>query len=119
MSYKQSKKSKGDLLEHYSQPYHGPNAFLQFDAFYCPEGGDSFVHPDNDGDWLSGGATWDLMGGPPGSATWNVRILVQRKATKNDALRAIKKLRKWIKNGGFESISQYLSDEDTKTDSPF
>ncbi len=87
-------KTKGELLEHYAgKPV---TAFYQYDGFVIAGRSDDIMRPDRDGDCLMGSATYELMSGGPA-----VRILVTQGTSRKDAVRLLKKLRRWIKQGGF------------------
>lgn len=102
-------KTKGELLEHYAgKPV---TAFYQYDGFVIAGRGDDVMRPDRDGDCLMGGTTHELMSGGPA-----VRILVTRGTSRKDAVRLLKKLRRWIKQGGFRWQEDQLALEWIKGD---
>ena len=79
-----------DKLAHYAN--REPKNFLQMDGFYMPEGGDSDMHPDKDGDVLEASSTVELMLGS------SVRVLIPYDTDLKAALRQMKKLTKWLKH---------------------
>lgn len=84
------KQQKGILLKHYAQ--RPPTTFGQLDGFVLgKDGSDDFMRPDQDGDWLCGGSTNELMYGA------NVRILIKKGTSSQDAVRLIKKLLEFFK----------------------
>ena len=83
---------KGDLLEHYAGKE--PCAFRQYDGFFV-SGGDDVLRPDADGDSLCSSTTMELMTGCP-----EVRVLLSPRCTYDQALRLLKKIRRWIKKDG-------------------
>jgi hypothetical protein len=77
-------KTKAELLSHYARKE--PRAFRQFDGFLnC--WGDDLLHADDDGDALTGGATWELMNTDVG-----VRVLIPAGTTSADARRLLRKI---------------------------
>jgi len=79
------KQQKDILLKHYAQ--RPPTAFGQLDGFVLgKDGNDDFMRPDQDGDWTCGGSTNELMYGA------NVRILIKKDTSSQEAIRLIKKL---------------------------
>ena len=83
---------KGNLLEHYAGKE--PCAFRQYDGFVVGQG-DDVLRPDADGDSLSSRETMELMTGCP-----EVRVLCSPGCTYDEALRLLKKIRRWIKKDG-------------------
>ena len=83
---------KGDLLEHYAGKE--PCAFRQYDGFVVGHG-DDLLGRDADGDSFSSQPTMELMTGIPG-----VRVLCSPGCTYDQALRLLKKIRRWIKEDG-------------------
>lgn len=63
-----NRKTTQDLLNHYAE--REPRDFVQYDAWYEPEGGDYVMVPDAEGDILMLGLTTELMQGA------HVRVLV-------------------------------------------
>ncbi len=68
--------------------------------------------PDSDGDWLSGGLSWDLMQGS------TVRVMVDPQATKEQVLRQLRKMRKWVKNGCLDDIRRDAQHDEANTAEP-
>jgi hypothetical protein len=83
-------KVKMEKLLHYAD--REPKIFKQFDAF-CHEEADCIMHPNEDGDVLFVGITVELMHGRA-----PVRVLIDPATDGIDVLRALKKIRKWIKH---------------------
>jgi hypothetical protein len=81
-------KAKKEKLLHYSG--RDAKAFFQFDAFTNIEAGDDIMRPDEDGDWVCGGTTTELMFGA------TVRVLVAPGTTRKTAARALQKIQDWI-----------------------
>ncbi|MBT7072522.1 MAG: hypothetical protein HN975_16715 [Anaerolineae bacterium] len=108
--------TKEEKLRHYATRDLMP--FLQFDGFYCPDGGLFPVgSPDDDWDWVSCGATDELMSGAP-----NVRVLITPDTSQKEALRLLKKIRTWIKEDGLKDPIYYApknKDQITEWDLPF
>lgn len=91
------------LLEHYSgKP---STQFGQLDGFIIGVGkGDSVMHPDDDGDFCSGGCTHELMFGA------DVRILIKKGTSSKDAIRLITKLLEWFKSDYANSTNGVIND---------
>jgi len=68
-----------------------PQRFYQYDAFYMPKGGDSVLHPNEDGWALSGGQTIELF-----NAMWNVRVFVRPNTDPAGTIKALKAIIEWI-----------------------
>jgi hypothetical protein len=85
---------KGELLEHYANK--NPRSFVQFDVFVGmpPDGSGNPVGepPDKDGDDMFWGLTTELMGGS------DVRVLVPLDTSKDDVLRALRKIGDCVSN---------------------
>lgn len=107
-------KTKSELLEHYARAT--PHRFCQFDCFLNVGEGDDIVKPDKDGDSLFNGETYELMSGQVA-----VRVLITPETAKEDALRALEKIRDWIDRDGFKSIRDLESSPSMATirTSPF
>jgi len=88
---------KQDLLEHYATKE--PHAFYQYDGFANERDSGSPVEADTDGDALCGGTTHELMNGA------TVRVLVAPGTSEKDALRLLKKIRRWIRRDGLNKDS--------------
>jgi hypothetical protein len=97
------KRTKGELLEHYAE--REPTAFYQFDGWHLGVGhGDDVMHPDEEGDCLASGTTYELMHGA------DVRVLVKRGMAPEIAAQLLEKLTSWIRRDGFEfHEEQFLS----------
>jgi hypothetical protein len=78
-----------ELLRKYAS--RKPRAFRQFDGWYLADCGDSFMVPDEDGDWLSGSWEDELMYGPEG-----VRVLIPEGTEKADVVRLLRKITDWV-----------------------
>ena len=101
---------KAELLEKYAGKE--PSTFLQYDGFADVEP-DSMMRPDNDGDDIFLGTTQELMTGLP-----SVRILITAGTSRKTALRLLKKLRRWLKDGGnFSDWMQKAEAEQVHLDS--
>ncbi len=85
-----NEKLYGACLAHYAQ--REPKHFLQLDCAYMPEGGDSIMRPDEDGDCMTAGGTVELMYGA------TVRVLIPHDTDPVIAVRQLKKLAKWLKS---------------------
>jgi len=89
---------KEELLKHYAK--RKVNRFLRFDASV---GGKPYSDPDElsatdkDGDCITEGTTYELMNSP-----FIVRVLVRPNAEKEDVIRTLTKITKWIKREKFE-----------------
>lgn len=83
---------KRELLEKYAD--REPTAYYQFDAF-TDTGGGGPMEPDGDGDERYASVTYELMNGA------NVRVLIRAGTDEKQALRALKKIRQWVKKDGF------------------
>ena len=83
--------TKGDLLEHYAGKE--PKPFIQYDCFVDAKP-DDVMSPDADGDGLFCLDTHELMYGS------SVRVLITPETSRGDAIRALRKIRKWIKDDG-------------------
>ena len=97
---------KGDLLAHYATKE--PTAFYQYDVFTHCEG-DSEMGPDEDGDSCMSCATYELMSGGPA-----VRVLVTAGTPGGDVVRALKKVRRWVKRDGFAIQGEDLARRDAR-----
>ena len=64
--------------------------YTQFDGFIDAEA-DSFVHPDEDGDALFSGTTYELMG-----FDYGVRVLIPDNISAVAAARALTKIAEWV-----------------------
>jgi len=89
---------KGDLLDHYAGKE--PCAFRQYDGIFVGHR-DDLLGSDDDGDWLCSGATMELMTGRP-----EVRVLCSPGCTYDQALRLLRKVRRWIRKDGPEAWLQ-------------
>lgn len=98
------KKTKGELLEHYAGK--DPTAFYQFDGFAGVHG-DDVLRPDDDGDSIMGGGTYELMTG-----AYAVRVLVTRGTPEAVAVRLLKKIRKSIKRNPLVWLEAEPADRD-------
>lgn len=87
------RETKEGLLKHYATKE--PKQFYQVDGFYMPEGEDSFMHPDTDGDCIMSGERTELM-----TATWDVRVLIPESTSKETAIRMLEKIKEWIERTG-------------------
>ena len=104
---------KGKLLEHYA--HRDPTAFFQFDGWALgPDGGDSVMRPDADGDCLTSSQTYELMTGGP-----SVRVLVTRGTSRPDAVRLLKKLRRWVKQSDLVWPDAFEVRDDSSDGVPF
>jgi hypothetical protein len=84
--------TKEELLEKYaSRPV---THYQQFDAFLGVEPGDPVVVPDEDGDALMGGQTYELMRWTNGP-----RVLVPDVYEPADIARALRKIADWVEEG--------------------
>jgi hypothetical protein len=83
---------KRRLLEHYAE--REPKRFRQFDVF-TDALADCVMEPDEDGDCIFGGATYELMNG-----CWDVRCLINPKLNKADAVRSLRKVLECIERDG-------------------
>jgi hypothetical protein len=96
---------KESLLKHYSRKE--PHPFYQIDCF-CDTDPDDVFRGDENGDSLTFGTTHELMSGWP-----SVRVLITPKAELKDVARALKKIRKWVKNadnGAWSAFRENLED---------
>ncbi len=89
MDNKINRKLFGECLAHYAQ--REPKHFLQFDCFYMPGGGDSDMHPDENGDYTTANSTVELIHGS------TVRVLIPHDTDPVVAVRQLKKIAKWLK----------------------
>ena len=62
------------------------------------------MRPDRDGDCMFAGNTQELMTG-----LTNVRVLITPETSQGDVLRALKKVRKWIKQDGLYLNDMFLA----------
>ncbi len=79
----------GEKLAQYAS--RKPKHFLQLDGFYMPDGGDSVMRPDDDGDAITASGTMELMHGA------TTRVLIPHDTDVRVAARQLKKLAKWLK----------------------
>jgi hypothetical protein len=111
-----TKPSKGDLLEHYCQKE--PVPFIQFDDITDSNPLDSFIEPDEDGDFLSVTDTWELMSGTPA-----VRVLIRPGLSKKMVSKALQKIAKWILKSDIleerKKMLNYEATENSNKDIPF
>lgn len=97
------------LLNHYAQ--REPTHFAQIDGFYVGiECDDDDMRPDDDGDCIMGGATYELMRGA------EVRVLVKYGTSATQAIRLLKKITAWLEqdscratNGVVGGITELLA----------
>jgi hypothetical protein len=105
---------KLEKLIHYSE--RPLKTFAQYDVFINMEpNSDDVMTSDSDGDSMTCGTTQELMN----SST--VRVLILPNTPKGDILRALKKIRRWIKRDGLfndEFIRQEIAELDLSK-SPF
>ncbi len=99
---------KQELLDHYAT--RDPQAFYQFDGFHT-EGSsrDDVVQEDSDGDGVTAGVTYELMTG-----VYAVRVLVTAGTPEADALRLLKKIRRTIKQNGFDWHRETLAGQEQR-----
>jgi len=90
--------AKQRCLEHYAR-LPEPQAFIQYDGFTNALR-DSIVHPDEDGDALFAGTTYELMTGSVG-----VRVLMPERTTTLEAVRVLRKIANWIERDGILQAS--------------
>lgn len=95
------KPSKQELLEHYAQNNKEAQRFLQVDGWH-EDGRDNLFCPDQDGDVLSAGIVHELR-----TSSWPVRVLIHENAKKEDVLRMLPKILKWLESD-FERSLQGL-----------
>ncbi len=90
------------LLEHYAEK--PVTRFLQFDGF-ANVLGDDVMHPDEHGDAQTASTTHELMSGVA-----TVRVLIRDDASKEDAVRLLKKLAEWVERDMDEFKFRYLTE---------
>jgi hypothetical protein len=92
---------KGELLAKYAK--RPVTKFIQYDGFLGEpgSGGMPIGTFDEDGDWLSGGRTEELMSGGPA-----VRVLVLPDAKAEDVIRILRKVSEWIQREGVLNFRQ-------------
>ncbi len=102
----------GEKLAHYAT--RTPKRFLQLDGHYMPHGGDSVMHPDEDGDVFMALGTVELMHGS------TVRVLIPHDADPKVVTRELKKMAKWFKHNP-QLLEQVAPDpfRPCDTDHPF
>ncbi len=85
------KPTKEQLLERYAAPQRVVRRFYQYDGFLLPDGGDDILIPDDDGDVLSAGVTFELN-----ASEQPVRVWVHESTAPADAVRLLRKVAAWI-----------------------
>jgi len=98
---------KKELLEHYS--YRDPFGFIQLDCFTNTPG-DDVMTPDEDGDCLMSGATFDLMTGNTA-----VRVLIRPDVDKQTLARALSKMVTWVMRKDVDilyELNKYLAEKE-------
>jgi len=84
-----------------------PVRLFQFDAFYMPEGGDSVMHPNEDGWALMGGQAIELFSSP-----WDIRVFVRPqilRQNKDLAAKALRSIADWVEKSDHLAMGPWLA----------
>jgi hypothetical protein len=84
---------KAERLQHYASG--SLQEFYQYDGFYLPDGGDSLMRPEEDGDCLFRSRTLDLRHSPSELA---VRVQIHEKVDPEVVIRLLRKLAAWVES---------------------
>jgi len=84
--------TKEDKLRHYARTP-GLQMFAQFIGWYLPEGGDQWESPDEEGHFLTGNLTNELM-----SCGADVRVLVSEHAERQQIANLLLKIADWLQS---------------------
>jgi len=81
-----------------------PQKYLQIDGHHLPDGGDDIMRPDEDGDCINSGSTWELM------AHNDVRVLIGTGVDAQVAVRQLRKIIDWIVRDGQQLMHEAFED---------